>query len=125
MSGKKKSLENARVFVLEDETLVAMMIEDMLDALGCAIVGPFARLHAAEKALSAGETADVALLDVNVGGARSYPVAEALEAAGVPFVFTTGYDTEGLPEKWRDRPTLRKPFMSAELERTLRAVLEG
>lgn len=123
-SETQESLSGARVLVLEDETLVSMMVEDMLLDLGCEVVGPFAKLDAALAFVDGGEGAiDAALLDVNLGGVRSFPVAEALAGKGVPFVFTTGYDESGLPEVWRGRPTLRKPFMLGEMADALRKAL--
>lgn len=117
-------LTGARVLVLEDETLVSMMVEDMLLDLGCEVVGPFAKLAQALDFIDGGDgKLDAALLDVNLGGERSFPMAEALAGKGVPFVFTTGYDESGLPEIWRGRPTLRKPFMMGEMADALRKAL--
>lgn len=117
-------LTGARVLVLEDETLVSMMVEDMLLDLGCEVVGPFAKLEQALAFMDDGDgKLDAALLDVNLGGERSFPMAEALAGKGVPFVFTTGYDESGLPEIWRGRPTLRKPFMMGEMADALRKAL--
>lgn len=117
-------LSGARVLVLEDETLVSMMVEDMLLDLGCEVVGPFAKLDQALDFMADGAgKVDAALLDVNLGGVRSFPMAEALADKGVPFVFTTGYDESGLPDVWRGRPTLRKPFMMGEMAEALRKAL--
>jgi CheY-like chemotaxis protein len=117
-------LSGAKVLVLEDETLVSMMVEDMLLDLGCEVVGPFAKLdQALAFVASAHGQIDAALLDVNLGGVRSFPMAEALADKGVPFVFTTGYDESGLPDIWRGRPTLRKPFMMGEMADALRKAL--
>jgi CheY-like chemotaxis protein len=118
-----KDLNGARVLVLEDEVLVSMMIEDMLQELGCVVIGPFARLDDALTRISESGGIDLALLDVNVGGTRSYPAAEALAKAETPFIFSTGYDADGVPEEWRSRPALRKPFMLGELERALQSAL--
>jgi len=116
MTSDSADLKGARVLVLEDETLVSMMVEDMLGDLGCEIVGPFARLDAALDYMKGDNLAlDVALLDVNLGSERSFPLAEILKQHGVPIVFTTGYDEAGVPAEWRDRPALRKPFMMAEM----------
>jgi DNA-binding response OmpR family regulator len=119
-------LGGAKVLVLEDETLVSMMVEDMLLDLGCVVVGPFAKLDQALAFLASPDNAiDAALLDVNLGGVRSFPMAEALAGKGVPFVFTTGYDESGLPDVWRGRPTLRKPFMMGEMAEALKKALPG
>jgi CheY-like chemotaxis protein len=123
MAEKQDKLAGARVLVLEDESLVSMMIEDMLGDLGCVVIGPFARLDDALDALKGDLQIDLALLDVNVAGKQSYPVAEAIQARGAPIVFTTGYDERGLPEKWRSAPALRKPFMLGQMERALNEAL--
>lgn len=120
----QESLSGARVLVLEDETLVSMMVEDMLLDLGCEVLGPFAKLDQALEFVGRTDGGiDAALLDVNLGGVRSFPMAEALADKGVPFVFTTGYDESGLPDVWRGRPTLRKPFMMGEMADALRKAL--
>ena len=118
-------LQGLKVLVLEDETLVSMMVEDMLADLGCEVVGPFARLDGALAFVGEGEPAiDIALLDVNLGGERSFPLAEVLSGRSVPFVFTTGYDDAGMPEAWRGRPALRKPFTMAEMALALRQTVD-
>lgn len=122
-TSEEDRLKGAKVLVLEDETLVSMMIEDMLADLGCTVVGPFARLDDALAHLSGHPDLDLALIDVNLGGVQSFPAAEALTRADVPFVFTTGYDEAGIPEPWRSRPALRKPFILREMETALRGVL--
>lgn len=119
-----KGLAGTRVLVLEDETLVSMMVEDMLADLACEVIGPFARLDQAIEAVSELEEApDVALLDVNLGRQQSFPLAEILRDKGVPFVFTTGYDDSGIPSEWRDRPALRKPFMLHHMKDALEKAL--
>jgi CheY-like chemotaxis protein len=104
------SLTGRRVLVVEDEALVAMLIEQILEDLGCVVVGP--AISVAEGLALAGgsEPIDAALLDVNLGGERVFPVAEALERLGVPLAFSTGYGEGGLPPEWRGRPTLQKPY---------------
>ena len=122
---KRDALQGLKVLVLEDETLVSMMVEDMLSDLGCEVVGPLARLDSALAFANEGQPkVDIALLDVNLGGERSFPLAEVLSDKGVPFVFTTGYDDAGMPEAWRGRPALRKPFTMAEMALTLRQTVE-
>ena len=119
-----KGLAGTRVLVLEDETLVSMMVEDMLADLACEVIGPFARLDQAIEAVSQMDAApDVALLDVNLGRQQSFPLAEILRDKGIPFVFTTGYDDSGIPSEWRDRPALRKPFMLHHMKDALEKAL--
>src|SRR6266550_2376045 len=110
-----------RVLIVEDEVLVSILIEDALAELGIEVAGVAATL---EEALTHAESGnfDCAILDVHVHGKDIFPVAEALEARGVPFVFATGDGQGGVPEKYRGRPVLQKPFMAPELERALASV---
>jgi DNA-binding response OmpR family regulator len=108
------ALEGLRILVVEDEFLVATLIEDMLVAAGCVVAGPVPRLSEALDAVDRG-TFDAAVLDVNLGGDRVYPVADALSRRNVPFVFVTGYGTSGLPGEYAERPRLCKPFKMADL----------
>jgi CheY-like chemotaxis protein len=120
----KASLNGRRVLVVEDEALVSMLLEDMLDDLGCQIVGPMMRVQDALMLVrDESQVIDIAILDVNLAGERSFPVAEALAARGCLFVLATGYDDSGIDERWRDRPMLRKPFLPHQLERALREAL--
>ena len=116
------ALEGIRVLVVEDEFLVAMLIEDMLTSAGCVVAGPIPRLSDALDAVDRG-TFDAAVLDVNLGGDRVYPVADALSRRNVPFVFITGYGTSGLPGEYAERPRLGKPFKMADLLDTLSNVV--
>lgn len=115
-------LNGRRILVLEDEGLVAMHIEDLLDDLGCKVVGPISNLDDAVAAL-ADEAIDAALLDVNLGdGTTSYPVATRLRQNGVPFAFVTGYGAKGLDEQFRVFPVLSKPVDQAKLRDVLKAM---
>ena len=103
-----------RILLVEDEMLVAMLLEDMLSEAGHTIVGPLSRVGEAAEA-ARNEAIDMAILDVNVGGEEIYPVAEALAERRVPFAFATGYGAHGLREPWQERPTLQKPFHRSDL----------
>jgi CheY-like chemotaxis protein len=118
------SLATKRILVVEDELMIRMLLEDMLGELGCTVAAAAARL---DEALDAARTAefDVAILDVNLNGQPVAPVAEALIARGKPFIFATGYGEHGLPEPYRGRPTLKKPFQLDGLGRLLESALEG
>jgi CheY-like chemotaxis protein len=109
-------LSGLRVLLVEDEAMVAMMIEDMLSELGCVVAG-VAGTVARGLALAddPGLQIDGALLDVNLGGETVYPVAKALSARGVPFVFSTGYSTAGIEACFEHVPILPKPYESNEL----------
>ena len=110
-----------RILVVEDELMIRMLLEDMLGELGHTIAAAAARI---DEALEAAKTAefDLAILDVNLNGEPISPVADALVARGVPFVFATGYGEHGLPAPYRDRPTLKKPFQLEGLEQMLLSV---
>ena len=100
-----------RVLIVEDESLVAMLLETILEDMGCVPVGPAATVD--EGLRMASEPVDAALLDVNVAGRQVFPIAQALKDRGVPFVFSTGYGEGGLPDEWRGHSTLQKPFTEA------------
>jgi len=107
-------LVGRRIFVVEDEALVALLIEDALIAAGGSMIGPFAQVRPALAALEAG-LPDVAVLDLNLGGESSLPIAERLVALGVPILFASGYGPAGLPPRFQTRPMLAKPYDSAAL----------
>ncbi|MBU1539979.1 MAG: response regulator [Alphaproteobacteria bacterium] len=114
-----QTLTGRRVLVVEDESLVAMLLETILEDMGCTPVGPVATVDEG-LAMVAGEgTLDAALLDVNVAGREVFPIADALTARGVPFVFSTGYGEGGLPDAWRGHPTVQKPFTEAAIRDAL------
>ena len=119
MTGPIPSHSEARVLVVEDEMLIGMLLEDMLTDLGHEVAAIVPRLKDALVAVER-ETYDLAVLDVHLHGESAFPVAEALIAKGIPFVFATGYGERGLPENYRGRPVLQKPFAKDDLERVLR-----
>ena len=112
-----------RVLVVEDELMIRMLLEDMLGELGYTVTAEAARI---DEALEATKTAefDLAILDVNLDGQPISPVVDALVARGTPFVFATGYGERGLPEPYRDRPMLKKPFQIEGLKQMLESALE-
>lgn len=112
-------LAGCRVLVVEDEALVAMMIEDVLQDLGCIIIGPASRLETAFR-LANDEAPDIALLDVSVTGGKIFPVADMLLERGVPFALASGYGNWALPENLRNQPRLTKPFTPAQLKEQIR-----
>jgi CheY-like chemotaxis protein len=111
-----------RVFVVEDELMIRILLEDMLRDLGYTIAGEAGRV---EEALEAAKNVDfdLAILDVNLNGQPVLPVADALAARGTPFVFATGYGDRGIPESYRDRPTLKKPFQIDGLKHVLESAI--
>jgi CheY-like chemotaxis protein len=116
------SLSGCRVLVVEDEVMVSWALEDMLAGLGCEVVGPAARVNQGLELVAAG-CIDAAVLDVNLNGQKSYPIADALAARGVPFVFSTGYNKDSVPEQYRDFPMLQKPYNRLKLGKTLEKLL--
>ena len=109
-----------RILVVEDEAMVSMMLEDMLEDLGCAVVGPAASV-AAGLALARTAEVDAAVLDVNLAGDKAFPIADVLAERGIPFVYATGYGRAGLRAEDGDRPVVQKPYSLQDLERNLRA----
>jgi CheY-like chemotaxis protein len=111
-----------RVLVVEDEFLIALMIEDMLTELGCAQVWQAGGVGDALAILRV-RRPDAAVLDVNLAGEPAYPVAEQLDARTIPFIFTTGYGRQGMPDLWARRPIIQKPFTAEDLRAVLESVL--
>ncbi|MEY9879005.1 response regulator [Bradyrhizobium sp. USDA 329] len=109
-----KFLYGRRALVVEDEMLILIMIEDMLADLGCKSVTSAATVDKA-LALIEAQAFDVALLDVNLDGNDSHPVADALSAHGVPFVYATGNTGHNLRDGYAGRPVLKKPFKFEDL----------
>jgi DNA-binding response OmpR family regulator len=116
------ALKGVRVLVVEDEYLVAILIEEILQSAGCVVMGPVPRLPEALDAINR-EDYDVAVLDVNLAGERINPVADALSERNVPFLFVTGYGTNALPSEYAERPHICKPFRMAELIGALSSVV--
>ena len=117
-----KFLSGQRVLVVEDEMLVLLMIEDMLTDLGCEAVTTAATVKQAV-ALIDTQRFDVAMLDMNLNGKKTYSVADLLAAQGVPFAFSTGYSGHNMDDGYRARPVLRKPFMERDLAEILKRLL--
>jgi DNA-binding NtrC family response regulator len=117
----REVLRGKKVLIVEDEALIAMLFEDILEDAACQIVGPAMNVRQAMELAEAAEI-DVAVLDVNLNGEPSFPVAALLQSRGVPLVFSSGYGSQGLPPEWQNRPTLPKPFTSDEVIDTLARV---
>lgn len=111
-----------RVLVVEDEGAVAMMIEGMLEELGCMVIASVAGLARAAE-LAAEVEIDFAILDVNVAGGLVFPVAGILRDRQIPFLFSTGYGAAGLPNEFADRQVLHKPFSEVDLLQKVALIL--
>jgi CheY-like chemotaxis protein len=107
-------------FLVEDEALILLMVTEMLEEMGHTVV---AEANNIKLALSLAQTAnfDVAILDVNLGGEQIEPVAEAISRRNLPFIIASGYVSAAAEQRFRGRPTLQKPFNSAELTKVLQA----
>lgn len=117
-----QKLQGARILVVEDEFLLAMDIESAIRGAGGEVVGPLVSLEEAV-ATAKREELNAAVLDLNLRGQMSYPVAEVLGSRNIPFLFATGYSQDRLPDAFQCRPCLRKPFtwmaLTAALERLI------
>ena len=118
------ALAGLRVLIFEDEALIAMMAEDMLADLGCVVVDVVGSVRRGLAiATDTARPLDGAVLDVNLGGEQVYPVAEALAARGVPFIFATGYDASSISRSFAHVPVLPKPYQAQALEQRLISAL--
>ncbi|MBS0471570.1 MAG: response regulator [Proteobacteria bacterium] len=120
--GEQRFLDGKRVLIVEDEAIISFMLEDMFAELGALQVDHAASIAAAMSCLN-GLTPDLAVLDVNLGGDRVYPVADALEAKGVKFLFTTGYGRGGIEPAWTHKLVVQKPFNVEQMTTALRELL--
>ncbi|MDB5369635.1 MAG: hypothetical protein JWP20_1193 [Roseomonas sp.] len=116
-----KGLTGRRILIVEDEALIAMLVEDALLDAGAVVLGPAATVEEALELFRSGMP-EAAVLDINLAGQASTPVADALADSGVPFVVATGYGAAGLPERHRGVPVLAKPYDPRELVETLVAL---
>lgn len=117
----QNDIRPSRVLVVEDEMLVALHVADMLSAAGCEVIGPALRVSDGVALVEGGEAPAFALLDINLGGEMSWPVARALVLRGIPFVFITGYVGEHaeLPADLAGTCLLSKPLAEDDLRRAI------
>jgi len=118
----KPLLSGRRMLVVEDEMMLLVMIEDMLSDLGCQSVSVASTVKHA-LALVGTRPFDIAMLDVNLNGDMSFPIADALAALHVPFIFSSGYGADALTVEYREHPLLRKPYSYPELENILQSAV--
>ena len=122
---KQKStpgLTAKRILIVEDSPVVGPFTADLLEELGCIVVGPAPNM-ALGRQLIESQKIDGALVDVHIRGERVFPLCEALASRKVPFVLTSGYADWNMPDKWQDRPRLQKPYTLREVEEALKTVL--
>jgi CheY-like chemotaxis protein len=116
-------LHGLRVLVVEDEALVAMLIEQYLTEFGCVVACSVRRIASGLESLAESRIG-AAVLDVNVAGESVSPIAEALEEMDIPFIFASGYGARGVEPRWSGRPVLEKPFAAQDLRSALLASLK-
>lgn len=119
-----EDLRDVRVLIVEDESLVTMLIEDILEELGCRVAGIASDVDEA-LVKSSQQEFDVAILDVNLNGSRSFRVAEKLSELRMPFVFSTGYGSSGVPVAFQKAPIIAKPFQEHDLRQALTEALQS
>lgn len=118
---RAKQLSGLRVLLVEDEMMIALLVESMLVELGHRVTGPVGRLNQAV-AMAEREDLNFAVLDLNINGGKAYPVAAALATRGIPFIFATGYGRAGLAAPFEDYPALQKPYRIEDLRAAIEAV---
>ncbi len=118
-SADHANLQGLQVFLVEDEPLVALMIEDMLNELGCVVVGKARNLVEAMSWAEVMPAIDFAILDVNISGQAILPVADMLARRQVPLVFSTGYGSNELLQLYPGSRLLSKPYGSSDLANAL------
>ena len=106
------------IFLVEDETLIRMMVAEMAEELGHCVVAEAGSIEDAQP-LAENARFDLAILDVNIGGRNICPIAQIVEGRGVPLLFASGYGNTGLPEPFKDRKILRKLFQIEELSKAI------
>jgi DNA-binding response OmpR family regulator len=117
------ALQNRRVLVVEDDYLVAQIVTDFLEDAGANVIGQIGRVDEAVAFIHQnGATIDCAVVDLNLHGQKSYPVADALAANGITFVFATGYDSEVVGASYGKHPRCEKPFSQDTLVAALVAI---
>lgn len=112
----RRDLDGAQILLVEDEYFVAVELKTILGEIGARVVGPVSRLQPARE-LARAERLDGAVLDVKLDGETTFSLAQELLERGVPVLFTTGFDSSILPERFRSSPCLAKPVNGPALQR--------
>jgi DNA-binding NtrC family response regulator len=119
-----ENIQGLRVLVVEDDSLICLLLEDMLLDLGCQVVGTAGHIKRAIELAQCEENVDVAILDVNLGGRQVFPAADILAKRGVPFLFATGMGADALPAEWLGHCSLQKPMTMEGLGNALRRAIQ-
>ena len=117
----RMDLTDCRILVVEDDLAIAVLIEEVLQDIGCIVVGPVGKLDAALR-LASEEALDAAILDVTIRGGKVFSVVQHLQARGVPFALASGYGDWALPEALQNKPRLVKPFTAGDLRAQVRSL---
>src|SRR5438270_10386790 len=115
-------LAGKRILLIEDSPVVGPFTAELLEDLGCEVVGPAPNMATARD-LAERATFDGAMMDIHIRGERVFPLCEVLEAKGLPFVLTSGYADWQMPDKWNDRPRLQKPYKLGQVHEALSEAL--
>jgi len=118
------ALAGRRILLVEDSPVVGPFTVDLLGDLGCEVVGPAPNMSTARELVD-GEQFDAAILDIHIRGEVVFPLLDALDERGVPFLLTSGYADWTMPEKWQQRPRLQKPYTIGDIEQALSGLLAG
>jgi CheY-like chemotaxis protein len=119
MADHAGALRGRRILIVEDEFIVAYDLAQSFEQVGAEVVGPVGSVASALALLATETTLHIAVLDINLGSEKVYPVADAMRERGVPFVFATGYDQAAIPGTYHDVPRFEKPLDIQGLARVL------
>jgi CheY-like chemotaxis protein len=117
------ALRDRRILVVEDEYLVAMSLRDVLESVGSVVVGPVPSVEMALETIASEPQIDAAILDINLGGVKAYPVADMLLARSIPFIFTSGYEEHVLRARYPKIRNCQKPCPFPKMEEALAAAM--
>lgn len=112
------------LLVVEDETLVALQVSELMEIAGWSIIGPASSLNEAQALIADGHRIDAAVLDINLDGTPVYPLADTLRERGIPILFCTGYEMVGEAERFADCAYLNKPVGAHEIIPAVNALID-
>ena len=124
MIADNDALKGRRILIIEDSPVVGPYTADVLEELGCQVVGPAPNMAAAREMID-NEQFDAAVMDIHIRGERVFTLCEVLEGRGIPFVLTSGYADWTMPDKWEDRPRLQKPYTIGDVSRVLAPLFQS
>jgi CheY-like chemotaxis protein len=119
------ALRDRRILVVEDEYLIAETLHDALERVGSVVVGPVPSVEKAMEAIASNPDIDAAVVDLNLGGVMAYPVADALLARKIPFIFTSGYEDDILRSRYPQIRNCHKPYIFRQMEDALMNAMLG